>query len=157
MQVKMWIPSGKIIQVELADNFQILPNFQLREIANNKARETVKLEIPDERAWKLLRMMQLTRYNFGSMTINSAYRTVTFNKTLEGADPRSCHLRCWAFDWSWPSMTNTQRSAVTSWWRNLCTEFGEIGAINYYSWGVHCEIGSDVRYGQKGFAIRNYR
>lgn len=157
MKAQIYLPTAKIATVDLDPEFNILPNFKVKEIANNQAREDVKLVIPDERAWKLLRMLQLTRYKYGSMTLNSVYRTQSFNKTLEGADPRSCHLKCWAFDWSLPYAKMSQLTDIRTWWQNLCNDFGEIGAINYYTWGVHCEIGSNIQYGQTGFAVRNHR
>lgn len=156
IKAQLYQPTAQILTVSLLTSQKILPNFTVEEIANNKAEETLKLVIGDDRAWKLLHMMQLTRYRYGSMTINSCYRTASYNKAV-GGDPNSAHLKCWAFDWQKPNQTNAQRAEIAQWWRNLCIDFGEIGAINYYTHGFHCEVGSDILFGNKTFVIRDYR
>ena len=156
IKCRLLLASGEIADMELDSEFHILPNFRVWEIANNKASEDIKLGIDTERAWLCLKMMQLTRYRYGRMDINSYYRTKSFNATLPGASSNSAHLRGWAFDWSWPYMTDAERKEVTQWWKDLCTYYGQVGAIGYYSWGVHCEIGSDVLFGQTEFKVRNY-
>lgn len=158
IQSKIYIPQlNRVIPVQLDKLTQILPNFIVGEIANNKAKETVKLVIGDDRAWRLLQLMQLTRYRFGKMNVTSVYRTESYNASLPNADRRSCHLKCWAFDWYIPKQTDAQRKNVAAWWKSLCEAYGEIGAINFYTNGYHCEIGSDIQYGAAAFSIRDYR
>ena len=101
-------------------------------------------------------MLQLCRYKYGRININSYYRTKSFNDTLDGASSNSAHLYGWAFDWSWPNMTTPERKEVTQWWKDLCYFNNVIGAIGYYPWGLHCEVGSDILYGAKEFQVRNY-
>lgn len=157
IKCQLWTPSRAIITAELDSEFRILPNFRVTELANNQAKDDIKLVIGDERAWRLLEMLQLTRYRYGRMDLNSVYRTKSFNSSLKYADPNSCHLKCWAFDWDCPNQTDSQRQEKAQWWKDLCTQYGEVGAINFYTSGYHCEIGSDVQYGQTSFKIRDYR
>lgn len=152
---RIFLPTREWADVTFDEQYHILPNFRIVEIANNKASEEIKLVI-DERAWLLLDMLQLTRYRYGSMNLNSVYRTASYNKAV-GGDPNSAHLHCWAFDWAKPSQTEAQRKEVADWWRDLCDANGQIGAINYYTNGYHCEIGSDVLFGNTSFKIRDYR
>lgn len=156
IKTELWLPTNETATVELDREFHILPNFRLWELANNLAEEEVKMKVPDARAWKLLNMLQITRNKWGSMNINSCFRTPTFNSTLEGASSNSAHLRTWAFDWACPNQSYNQQSDKIAWWKSLCEVFAEIGAIGIYSWGYHCEIGSDILYGQKEFQVRRY-
>ena len=156
MKIQMILPTGQMLTTDVDSSYKILPNFEVFELANVSAKEDIKLVI-DERAWKLLQMLQLTRYRYGRMKLNSVYRTTSFNATVEGADTRSCHVKCWAFDWSWSTPSKAVIDDVCEWWKNLCTMFNEIGAINIYKWGFHCEIGSDIQYGSKSFQIRDRR
>lgn len=156
MNCKLLMPTGLVVSLDVDPQEKILRNFRFVEIANNKAKETCKLVIDTDRAWKLLRMLQITRDRFGPMNLNSVYRTKTYNKTV-GGDAKSCHLKCWAFDWQKPNQTSAERKDVTEWWKSLCETFNEIGAINYYTSGYHCEIGSDIQYGATTFTIRDYR
>ena len=155
VKTKIYLPTREWTDVELDEQFHILPNFRVVEIANNLATEEIKLVI-DSRAWVLLTMLQLTRNRYGSMNLNSVYRTSSYNKKV-GGDPNSAHLRCWAFDWAKPGQSESQRKEVADWWKSLCFQFGQIGAINYYTNGYHCEIGSDVLFGNTDFKIRDYR
>lgn len=157
IKCQLFLPTNKLATVDLDSEFYILPNFRVKEIANNKATDEIKLVIGDRRAWKLLTMLQITRDRFGRMDLSSVYRTKSFNDTLPGADKNSCHLKCWAFDWQNPNDTDEERQIITDWWRNLCREFNEIGAINYYTNGYHCEIGSNIQYGNTSFKVRDYR
>ena len=156
MKVQFLLPTNQWLTTEIDKRFAILPNFEAQEIANTSAKEDIKLVV-DERAWKLLTMLQLTRNRFGRMAVSSVYRTKTFNASIPNADPKSCHLKCWAFDWPCANQTATDRTEKTEWWQSLCKAFGEIGAINLYSNGYHMEIGSDIQYGNTQFVVRDYR
>ena len=152
---QLWLPTGVFLTAELDEQFYILPNFRVWEIANNKAEEEIKLEIPSQYAWKLLNMLQITRNHIGRIDINSYYRTPTFNESV-GGDPHSCHLIGEAVDISRPNQTASQRDSMIGWWSSLCEAFDEIGAIGLYPWGYHLEIGSDRRFGATMFTVRNY-
>lgn len=152
---RIYLPTREWADVTFDEQYHILPNFRIVEIANNEASEEIKLVI-DERSWKLLNMMQLTRNNYGSMNLNSLFRTASFNRQV-GGDPNSAHLYGWAFDWDKPGETNSNRNEKANWWKTLCFAFGEIGAINFYTNGYHCEIGSDELFGNTDFKIRDYR
>ena len=134
---------------------KILPNFTFSEIANTSAQETVKLQL-DLRAQRImLPMLQITRDHFGPMPISSFYRTKTFNASV-GGDPKSCHLVAWAFDMPL-TMTEDVCRRWSDWWKVLCRDLDQVGAINLYDNYVHCEIGSDIRYGNKTFVVRDKR
>jgi len=155
IKCQLWLPSGAIETTELDSEFYILPNFRVWEIANNQAEEEVKLVIPSKWSWKLLQMLQITRNHLGRIDVNSFYRTESFNASV-GGDTRSCHLISEAVDISRPNQTPKERDAMIAWWSSLCDAFDEVGAIGLYSWGYHLEIGSDRRFGQTAFAVRNY-
>ena len=155
IKTELWLPTNEVITVDLDREFRILPNFRLWELANNKAKEDIKLVIPSKWAWLELRMLQLTRDHFGRIDVNSYYRTESFNKEC-GGDENSCHLIGEAVDISRPNQTMPLRNEWTEWWRKLCREFDQVGAIGLYPWGYHLEIGSDRRFGQTEFKVRNY-
>lgn len=131
--------------------------FTLQEIANNKAKDDIKY-ISTPRNRKFMRMMDRMREKHGSITVSSCYRTKSFNDATPHADKKSRHLEGEALDW-WigNNITTSRRTAIRDDWENLCIEFGEVGAINYYTHGVHLEIGSNFSYGSKGFKVRDYR
>lgn len=150
------LPSGIWIYTSLADDFQLLPNFILKELANPSSGETICFVADLKAQTKFLPMLQLTRDHFGAIAPSSVYRTKTFNEKV-GGDYRSAHLKCWAFDWPHRVASEIERAQIRDWWKALCREFSEIGAINYYSNGFHFEIGSDINYGYKEFVVRDYR
>ena len=150
---ELWLPTNETIITDLDSEFYILPNFRVWEIANNKAKEDIKLVIPSSWAWLELKMLQITRDHFGRLDVNSYYRTESFNAEC-GGDPNSCHLIGEATDIA--RITNVTNDTMIEWWKSLCREFNQIGAIGLYSWGWHLEIGSDRRFGQKVFQVRNY-
>ena len=155
IKTKLYLPSGEFITTDLLETTKLKTNFTVGEVANKEAKDEVKLVIGDPRAWKLLDMMQLTRDCFGSITVSSGYRTKAYNRKI-GGDTNSAHLYFWAWDWWIQGETAAKRKEKYLWWRNLCREFNEIGAINYYTDGYHCEIGSDILFGATMFVQRNY-
>lgn len=150
---ELWLPTNETIITDLDSEYYILPNFRVWEIANNKAKEDIKLVIPSSWAWLELKMLQITRDRFGRIDVNSYYRTPSYNAEV-GGDTKSCHLIGEATDIA--RINNVTNDTMIDWWKNLCREFNQIGAIGLYNWGYHLEIGSDRRFGQKVFQVRNY-
>lgn len=157
IKCKLLLPTGKTIITDLDSEYQFLPNFKLRELANNQAKEEIKFEVPLPQSWTFLKMVQITRNRFGETNVNSCFRTESFNASLPNADPNSCHKITCAIDIAKPSMDTKTIYTWTEWWRTLNREFKFIGAIGLYPWGAHLEILSDVRFGQKEFKVRDYR
>lgn len=154
---RILLPSGSFLTTELDSSFYILPNFCVRELANNLAKDEIKFEIPMRLSWTFLTMMQIVRDKKGSMTVNSGYRTESFNSSLKYADPKSAHLHMCALDEGKKGQSLAIRKDISTFWKNLCREFGVVGAINWYTNGQHYEIGSDLWYGNKDFVIRDFR
>lgn len=154
IKCELWLPTNETITTDLDSEHYILPNFRVWELANNKAKEELKLVIPSRWAWLELKMLQITRDRFGRIDVNSYYRTPSYNASV-GGDPKSCHLIGEATDIA--RLANVTNDTMIDWWERLCREFGQIGAIGLYSWGWHLEIGSDRRFGATGFQVRDYR
>jgi len=134
----------------------IVKNFTIEEMSNSSASDSVKLVLT-ERVIKFATMMQEFRTWWNKpMTVNSWYRTKNFNTKCNG-DPKSRHIYGEAMDWGQKGLTDSQRRQIMTKWKAICKKYGEIGAINYYTNGIHFEIGSDLSYGNKVFQIRDYR
>ena len=48
-------------------------------------------------------------------------------------------------------------SLIPGYEKIIADKYREVGAINLYTNGYHCEIGSDKSYGATGFTVRDYR
>lgn len=141
--------------IEIPDSRHIQKNFTLKELANNKAPESVKF-ISTPRSRKFMSMIQEFRDWYGKpINVTSNYRTYNYNKTLKGASSNSLHLDALALDWK-ANHTNTQRATVRNKWKQICEKHGEIGGINYYTHGYHMCIGEE-KFGNKVFTVRDYR
>lgn len=153
---RIWLPSGEICVVNLLPDYYILPNFRVKELANNLASDEIKFEIPGPQSWLFLRMLQCTRDHFGRTDLTSGYRTQSFNNALEGATKDSLHCYMLAAD---PLLGSRTFDAWISWWKSCCQTFDQIGAIGLYHNPdrLHIEIGSDWRYKAKKFEVRDHR
>lgn len=153
---RFYLPSGTYFDVWLDGNKKLSKNFALYEYANKKSKDEIKAVFYTE-SWIHIKMIQRMRDMFGAMSGNSWYRTKEYNAKLTNADPRSAHLYGCAFDWYKPKETDYDRKYKADVWKNLCKEYGVVGAINYYTNGYHLEILSDKCYGNTTFKIRDYR
>lgn len=161
IKCSLYLPTGSTIITVLNADWQILPNFKLRELANNLATDEqtidgVRFAIDSQWGWLYLRMLQNARNENGEMNLTSGYRTQAFNDSLKDATPNSQHCHMQAVDNLLGSMTYDKW--IASWKRN-CELFNQIGAIGLYRKPdrVHLEIGSDRRYGATKFQVRDYR
>ena len=151
-------PSGQVITTtytrSLPDTFKIAPNFTMRELANNLAKESVKAIWNDD-VKKHCKMLQSLRNRIGVMNVTSWYRTISYNRKIGGAS-NSLHLKALATDVKYPGMNAARRNLITEAWKTICAENGVIGGINYYTNGVHLASREDL-FGAKDFVIRDYR
>lgn len=156
---QLWLPTNTSIILDLDENWQICPNFKLKELANNLAKDEIKFVVPDRFGWKFINMLQVDRDHFGETNLTSAYRTQSFNDSLPNATPDSLHCYMCAAD------IVLERGITFDdwirWHERMCREFDEIGAIGLYNSDgpdrVHIEIRSDWRYGATKFAVRDWR
>lgn len=153
---RIWLPSGEICTIDLDPDYYFLPNFQVKELANNLAKDEIKFEVPGPQSWIFLRMLQCSRDHFGRIDLTSGYRTQSFNNAQKGATKDSLHCYMLAAD---VLLGNRTYDAWARWWKSLCQTFGQVGAIGFYHNPdrLHIEIGSDWRYGAKNFEIRDHR
>ena len=145
---------GQTVQVSLPLNWRLARNFTLQELANNKAKETVKF-ISTPRSRKFLTMIQEFRDWYGEpMTVSSNYRTRSYNTQIGGAYS-SLHLDALALDWK--AVHNEKRRVeIRKKWMEICKAHGETGGINFYSHGYHMDIGEE-KFGYRAFVTRDYR
>lgn len=145
---------GQTVRVSLPLTWRCAANFTLKELANNKATETVKF-ISTPRSRKFLAMVQEFRdWYRRPMNVTSNYRTQSFNST-HGGSVGSLHLDALALDWR-ADHSDELRQKVRSKWREICSAHGEVGGINYYSHGYHFSIGEE-KFGFRTFVTRDYR
>lgn len=156
MLVKVITDSRTTYTCEVAKTVYLAPNFRLAELANNLGdKDKPQWEDSPESRVFVVMLQELRTWMEKPMVISSCYRQPAWNARV-GGDKRSAHLHACAADWH-IAHTQTQRDHVSAKWRQICETHGVIGAINFYSGGYHLEAYSDKWYGNKGFAIRDYR
>lgn len=156
IKVKFVFDTGQSFTADLDSNLCPVKYFSIYEMANKLAMEPVKLVI-NSKFMLFAKMMEEFRIWYAKpMTINSWYRTASFNASVHG-DPNSGHKEGICADWGISGHTEQQRANVKKKWMQLCAAHGVIGAINFYTNGYHFEIYSDLLYGAKSFQIRDYR
>lgn len=153
MQVKYTNDYDETAVVTLPLTWHFQKNFTLKELANNKASESVKF-ISTPRSRKFLALVQKFRDWYGPVNVTSNYRTRSYNQRVGGAYT-SLHLDGLALDFR-AEDTDERRAEVRAKWREITRSAGEIGGINYYSHGYHICIGEE-KFGNKGFVTRDYR
>lgn len=131
---------------------KITENFSVEEIANNKAKEVIKVNFTPELIEHAIMMQELRNIYGKPITVNSWYRTTSFNKSC-GGDTNSAHLDGLACD---IKVHPEEYDKITEWWRVICDYHNKIGGINYYTNGVHL-CSDEGRFGNKSFVIRDYR
>ena len=145
---------GKPIIRSIDSETQVRKNFKLKELANNKAENAVKLVVT-EKMFLFMDMMQELRDKIGKpINVSSWYRTKTYNKKIGGSS-NSLHLDGLAVDF--PMEVNvTERKMMENRWRFICEKHGVVGGINHYTHGFHVCIGEE-KFGHNSFTVRDYR
>lgn len=142
---------------------RIVPFFTLEEMANNNAKESVRLKLDTEEAiehaWMMneLRVWAVSTYPAmfkKGLHVSSWYRTQTYNDTLEGSSPKSTHLDGRATDVD--NIPATLYDEFTVAWQVICSIHKKIGGCNYYVWGMHFDSYED-KFGYTTFQTREYR
>lgn len=106
---------------KLDGQLHITKNFQLYELANNKARDYIKLLLSGD-VERFAELMQALRDKFGRIVVNSWYRTPSYNASLPGAIPNSLHLKGTAADIGTPDFWSRDSD-----WSSLMHE------VSYYA------------------------
>jgi hypothetical protein len=139
--------------------------FTWEEVANNKSRKAIKLEIEDWDAFmehaemmNELRVWAVAAYPEifkKGLTASSWYRDPEYNAEMKprGAS-NSAHLDARATD-----INNIPESLYDSfrvaWWV-ICTRHNKIGGIELYDWGMHFDSHSD-KFGSTKFRLKDNR
>lgn len=121
----------------------ITKNFTVREIANPKARDYVKLTFTPSMLTHIIMMQELRDAYGKALVVSSWYRTRSFNATV-GGNAKSEHLIGCATDIT--GIPGEKREWFIETWKRLCDKYGRIGNIGLYSWGMHFGSRGD-RYG----------
>lgn len=137
---------------------RIVKNFSLVEMANNQAKEEIKLVLTEKVIRQALMMQGLRDYWGKSMTVNSWYRTKTFNVSVNGS-VNSCHLDGMATDIALPGLSDLDRERLIAVWKAICVKCGVIGGVSIYAWGLHFDSNDDPGRFKSGsaFRISDYR
>lgn len=77
------------------------------------------------------------------MKINAWYRTVAYNKKVDG-NAKSSHLRGVATDWGMPGLSEKEFIRYAKKWKEICEAHDIVGEAGLYTWGMH--MGSSVKY-----------
>lgn len=146
----------KIYSKRTQGNIKLSENFSVKEFACSDGTDTIKIDLD------MIPVLQRFReYVEVGVTINSAYRTTSYNQKVGGAS-RSYHLFGQAFDLPF----KTSYKYLTS-IDKMCAFFNAIGVkgIIKYSWGVHIDTrtskyhatssGNLVSYGKVNIPYRN--
>ena len=145
---------GASIDVYVAATAKLEKNFTFGEVTNKQASDSIKL-IVTPRMLKFASMVQEFRDWYAKpMTVNSWYRTPSFNKAC-GGDANSLHLDGLAMDWS-VKHTPQQHKKMQDKWAEICAAHLEIGGCNHYTNGYHLSIGEE-KFGHTAFKVRDYR
>lgn len=150
---RIHFPSGSYIDVELDGNKKLGKYFTVTELANKSAKETIKLELWPE-SFEFISLMDEVRNDVGALTVNSGYRTPTYNASI-GGDRNSAHLHLCAMDIKKTCNISDYKTLMTS-FKVHAKAHNVKAAMNLYNNYYHVEIYSDKWYGQNtAFVLRN--
>jgi hypothetical protein len=139
--------------------------FSWEEIANNKSKKSIKLEVKDWGAFmehavmmNELRIWAVATYPKifkDGLSASSWYRDPEYNALPSvGGDENSIHLDARATDID--NIPENLYHDFTIAWQVICLLHGKVGGVNYYEWGMHFDSYED-KFGHKTFQIRDYR
>jgi len=134
---------------------RLVENFTLAEMTNKQAKDTIKLVITPAVVRHAQMMQELRKWYNKSMTVNSWYRTKSFNASC-GGNAKSPHLNGTATDIAFPNLTEQHIINFNAKWKAICEKWGVVGGISIYKWGLHFDSNSDV-YGLTSFRVNDYR
>ena len=156
MKIRVTTDAGTTYMATVDKYVKLAPHFRLVELANNLGDSSIQqwVDTPESRLFVVMLEEFRVWYDL-PMVITSCYRQPEWNRKV-GGDHRSAHLRGAAADWH-IKHTDEQRENVRKKWSSICSKYGVIGAINYYTTGYHLEAFSDRCYGNKTFVVRDYR
>ncbi len=118
-------------EMRYINDFQITPDFNLREYASPDTEE-VKIDA------RLVTIIQLIRYRMGcEVTVNSGYRTPEYNHKVGGAIA-SLHLKGLAVD-----VTPEDKNLVKLF--KIAAEFEEVRGLGIYKSHVHIDLRTTER------------
>lgn len=150
--------------VDIPTSFRVSQHFTLKEIANNKASDDVKMIWNDDIA-KFFKALEEFRQGMADakllntsigISVSSCYRTPAYNKSVGGSS-NSDHLKALAVDITKQSfsmaLSDNIRHYISSTWKYICMKSGVAGYINWYTNGFHLGF-SDL---YKQFKIVDYR
>lgn len=141
---------------------RITKNFTLKEMANNQAKDYIKLKLTPETIEQALMMQELRDWAVitypndflrNGLMVSSWYRTTSFNKSVGGAS-NSAHLDGRATDIN--NIPAKYYDAFTTAWQVICIKYGKIGGVVKYHWGMHFDSYSD-KFGYKTFRTDDRR
>ncbi len=154
IKTEFLLVDGSSIVFELPRNAHLTKNFQVKELANNKAKEDIKLVLTVN-SLVFLSRCQMLRDRRGAMNTTSFFRTESFNasKDCQGSK-NSLHLkpRIRAMDFLLPY--NEQPAWIDDWF-DISKTCHFIGGFNRYADRVHIDDYEDF-YGYNKFVIRDY-
>lgn len=133
--------------------------FSLAEIANNEAKNIVKIKWSPKLTRQGLMMDDLRSWYGRPLNVNSWFRWPEYNDAI-GGDKNSMHLLGAATDIALPGLSEALRSQFIAVWRMLCMKYGVIGGVSLYDWGIHFDSNDDpARYGGNSskFRITDFR
>ena len=129
MSKASYVEQGMVFSKSTDGELYVAPNFQVKEFACSDGSDVVVIHpfIPH--------ICQLVRNKFNMPFVpNSAYRTVTHNKAVGGAN-KSNHIYGRAVDI--PAKRGVTPKQLYDY---VDTLFGNWGEIGIYSWGIHVGV-----------------
>ena len=141
IKTNMHFDGGYNYLMSIAEGNRLTAHFTFKEEANTSASDLIKLELWPESLIHA-RMREEFRMWWGrAIVLNSCYRTPSFNKQVGGIST-SLHLRATASDLALGSLSDATWDRCVDRWRKLCDDYGTVGEIGRYDWGIH--VGSHI-------------
>ena len=151
IKTKIHTQSGDCFICELDKDMHLTKNLQVWEVANNEAKDEIKLEIYPK-SWILFDLFQFLRDRWcKAITVNSGYRTAAYNASLPGAAKNSLHLKDYALDLAIPYKHHDFFIDLVYFYT---IKHNLIGGVNRYPDYLHIDI-AENEFGYSDFVIRD--